>query len=111
MFFYALLMAALILMPWQSGLTRNYVGYSIDEFSNATWSFLDDSGTIVQSPISPAADDDGDGLINSGEYAAGSDPFNSDTMHHGIGDGDEVTLGYSTIHLELTIRRAWVQRP
>ncbi|MEM7383360.1 MAG: LamG-like jellyroll fold domain-containing protein, partial [Verrucomicrobiota bacterium] len=39
------------------------------------------------------ADEDGDGLNNSGELAAGTDPFNPDTDGDGLNDGDEISIG------------------
>jgi len=43
--------------------------------------------------INGSADDDGDGLINSDEFAHGTDLLKPDTDGDGVGDGDEVALG------------------
>jgi YD repeat-containing protein len=43
--------------------------------------------------INGSADDDGDGLTNSDEFARGTDPLKPDADGDGVGDGDEVALG------------------
>lgn len=43
--------------------------------------------------IDPDGDDDGDGLINADEFAAGTNPANSDTDGDGMKDGWEVQYG------------------
>lgn len=40
-----------------------------------------------------SADDDGDGLTNSDEFARGTDPLKPDMDGDGVGDGDKVALG------------------
>jgi hypothetical protein len=46
-------------------------------------------------PSDGAADPDGDGLDNSGEQAAWTNPFDPDTDDDGLNDGDEVAEGSS----------------
>jgi hypothetical protein len=43
--------------------------------------------------LNGSADEDGDGLSNSDEFARGTNPLNPDTDGDGIADGDEVALG------------------
>jgi YD repeat-containing protein len=43
--------------------------------------------------LNGSADEDGDGLSNSDEFARGAYPLNPDTDGDGVGDGDEVVLG------------------
>ena len=96
---HAFLFAGLILSPFNHSLARTWVGYSLDENNNATWSFTDDSG-YTQSPISYLEDNDLDGLTNAAEYFAGTDPFNPDTDYDAIMDGDEMSLGYSPLAMD-----------
>jgi YD repeat-containing protein len=43
--------------------------------------------------LNGSADEDGDGVTNSDEFARGTDLLNPDTDGDGVGDGDEVALG------------------
>ncbi len=56
---------------------------------------LRDSWEEVHSGITPVAngDDDGDGLDNAAEQAAGTDPLSPDSDGDGLSDSDEIALG------------------
>jgi len=69
-------------------VNNNYAGWFMDDFSivaagEQEAAFMAD----------PAQDDDGDGVNNAAELAAGTDPINPDTDGDGRSDGDEVNGG------------------
>ena len=59
------------------------------------WKYFGSLGNL------PGADPDGDWLVNIDEYAYGTNPFDDDTDHDGMTDGNEVDAGFSPTEYDL----------